>query len=328
MKCAEGIARLSKESALTVLGRAVALEAEGRSIINLGVGQPDFKTPDHIVEAAVKALRDGQHGYTPTKGILPLREAVAAHLGARFGVEADPECVLVVPGGKMTISFAVLLFGEPGAEILYPDPGFPPYRSIIDYSGAKAVPIPHREENGFAFKAEEVLARITANTRLIILNSPSNPTGGVTPRGEIEKLVQGLDAHPHVAVLSDEIYGRMCYDGAEHVSLLEFPSIRERLIYLDGWSKIYAMTGWRLGYGLWPKSLIEGASGRGIEFWSAMYIPIVVAMAARQNVVAAFEGGMLAIVAGVAAVMVSFALVPLLSKIGTKTAVDSSEVDA
>ena len=256
---AAGMARLGTETAFEVLARANQLQAEGRSIINLGIGQPDFKTPAHIVEAGVKALRDGHHGYTPGAGIPELREAVAADLDRRLGVAVDPGQVAVVPGGKVTMFFAVLMFGEPGAEILYPNPGFPIYESVINFSGATAVPIPLREADGFAFKAEEVLARITPRTRLIILNSPANPTGGVTPRAEIDELAAGLEAHPKVAVLSDEIYGQMLFDGQEHASLLNYPALRDQVILLDGWSKTYAMTGWRLGYAVWPKSLIEGA---------------------------------------------------------------------
>src|SRR5918996_3498698 len=196
--------RLGEENAFAVLARATALAQQGRDIINLGIGQPDFKTPEHIVEAAIKALRDGQHGYTPANGILPLREAVAADLHRRFQVEVSPDEVLVVPGGKITMFMAILMFGEPGAEILYPDPGFPIYRSMIEFTGATPVPVPMREKNGFAFSAEETLALITPRTRLIILNSPANPTGGVTPKAEIDKLVKGLEKHPDVAVLSDE----------------------------------------------------------------------------------------------------------------------------
>jgi aspartate/methionine/tyrosine aminotransferase len=256
---AAGMARLGTETAFEVLARANQLQAEGRSIINLGIGQPDFKTPAHIVEAGVKALRDGHHGYTPAAGIPELREAVAADLDRRLGVSVDPGQVAVVPGGKVTMFFAMLMFGEPGAEILYPNPGFPIYESVINFSGATAVPIPLREADGFAFKAEQVLARITPRTRLIILNSPANPTGGVTPRAEVDKLAAGLEAHPRVAVLSDEIYGQMLFDGQEHASLLNYPALRDQVILLDGWSKTYAMTGWRLGYAIWPKSLIEGA---------------------------------------------------------------------
>ena len=168
--------------------------------------------------------------------------------------------VLIVPGGKVTMFFAVLIFGEPGAEILYPNPGFPIYESVINFTGAKAVPIPLYESNGFSFSAEEVLAKITPNTRLIILNSPANPTGGAVPREEFDRLVKGLEDHPQVFVMSDEIYSRMLYDGREHVSLLGYESIRDRLILLDGWSKTYAMTGWRMGYSVWPDSLIEKAT--------------------------------------------------------------------
>ena len=175
-----------------MLARANALAAQGRDIINLGIGQPDFRTPEHIVEAAVKALRDGHHGYTPAVGIPALREAVARRTLKTTGVEVSPEQVLIVPGGKVTMFAAILMFGEPGADILYPDPGFPIYRSMIEFTGARPVPVPIREENGFAFSAEETLALITPKTRLIILNSPANPTGGVTPRGEVDKLIGGL----------------------------------------------------------------------------------------------------------------------------------------
>lgn len=259
MILAESIGRLETESAFEVLARAAALERQGREIINLGIGQPDFRTPEHVVEAAVKALRDGAHGYTPAQGLLPLREAVAADVAKRRGTEISPENIVIMPGGKPTMFFAMMLFGEPGAEIMYPDPGFPIYRSMIRYTGAEAVPIVLREENGFAFSAEEILAGITPRTRLVIVNSPGNPTGGAAPREEVEKLVAGLMDHPHVALMADEIYCRMLYEGREHVSFLAFPEIRDRLILLDGWSKTYAMTGWRLGWSFWPDALVEKA---------------------------------------------------------------------
>jgi aspartate/methionine/tyrosine aminotransferase len=249
--------RIGEENAFAVLARATELASKGRDIINLGIGQPDFPTPAHIVEAAIKALRDGHHGYTPATGLLPLRQAVAADLHRRFAVAVSPDSVMILPGGKVTMFAAILMFGEPGAEILYPDPGFPIYRSMIEFTGATPIPVPIREENGFAFSAEETLSLITSHTRLLILNSPANPTGGVTPKAEIERLVSGLAAHPEVAVMSDEIYGAMTYDGEEHVSLLRYPELRDRLIYLDGASKSYAMTGWRLGWSVWPKPLYE-----------------------------------------------------------------------
>ncbi len=269
-RMAAGMSRLGTESAFDVLARAKALEEEGRDIINLGIGQPDFTTPDNIVEAAVKALRDGHHGYTPAGGIGPLREAVAADIEKHRGVAVDPGHVVIVPGGKVTMFFAIIMFGEPGVEILYPNPGFPIYESVINFTGAKAVPMPLHEETGFSFNAGEVLERITPATRLIVLNSPANPTGGVVPRAEIERLVEGLAAHPGVTILSDEIYSRMLYDGRTHVSLLEYETIRDRLIVLDGWSKTYAMTGWRLGYGVWPASLVAAATRLAINCHSCV----------------------------------------------------------
>lgn len=257
LKITPNMDSLGTETAFEVLARAAELERQGRDIINLGIGQPDFKTPQHIVEAAIKALRDGHHGYTPSQGIIELREAVASDLHARHDVSVAPDNIVIMPGGKPTMFFAILMFGGPGTEIMYPDPGFPIYRSMIDYTGAKAVPIALREETGFSFSADEVLSQITDKTRLIIINSPGNPTGGAVPETEINRLVAGLANHPDVALLSDEIYSRMLYDGRQHVTLLKYPAIRDRLILLDGWSKTYAMTGWRLGYSIWPDALVE-----------------------------------------------------------------------
>ena len=261
---------LGTETAFEVLARANALAAAGRSVINLGIGQPDFPTPEHVVEAGRKALADGHHGYTPANGIPPLREAVAADLWRRHRVEVSPDQVLVVPGGKVTMFFAIMMFGEPGSEILYPNPGFPIYESVIRFSGATPVPVPLYERAGFSFNAEEVLDKITPRTRLLIINSPANPTGGVVPRSEFDRLVAGLERHPHVAVLSDEIYGEILYDGAEHVSLLSYPSIRDQVILLDGWSKTYAMTGWRMGYGVWPKAVFAAAERLAINCHSCV----------------------------------------------------------
>src|ERR1700689_2304315 len=232
LKTISAFDRIGEENAFAVLARATELAAQGRDGINLGMGQPDFRTPDFIVEAAIKALRDGHHGYTPAVGILALREAVAADLHKRFKVGVSPDAVMIFPGGKPTMFMSILMFGEHGADILYPDPGFPIYRSMIEFTGARPVPIPVREENGFAFSAEETLALITPQTRLIILNSPANPTGGVNPREEIDKLVAGLARWPEIAILSDEIYGQMTYDDLPHRSLLAYPEIRDRLILL------------------------------------------------------------------------------------------------
>ncbi|WP_420407294.1 pyridoxal phosphate-dependent aminotransferase [Hoeflea sp.] len=265
--------RIGEENAFAVLARATQLSAQGRDIINLGIGQPDFKTPAHIVEAAIKALRDGHHGYTPAAGLLETREAVCRRTHAMTGVEVSPESVMIMPGGKPTMYAAIRMLGEEGADILYPDPGFPIYRSMIEHVGANPVPVPVREENGFAFSAEETLSLITPQTRLLILNSPANPTGGVTPKSEIDRLVAGLANHPHVAILSDEIYDVMTYDGESHTSLLTYPEIRDRLIVLNGWSKTWAMTGWRMGWSIWPDSLIGYVRKLAVNCWSCVNAP-------------------------------------------------------
>ncbi len=270
LKTVANFDRIGEENAFAVLARANALAAQGRDIISLGIGQPDFRTPEFIVEAAIKALRDGHHGYTAANGIPPLREAVAADLHKRFKVEVSSDSVMIMPGGKPTMFMSILMFGEPGVDILYPDPGFPIYRSMIEYTGARPVPVPIREENGFAFSAEETLKLITPQTRLLIINSPANPTGGVTPKAEIDKLVAGLEKWPDVCVMSDEIYDHMVYDGEKHVCLLSYPSIRDRLILLNGWSKTYAMTGWRLGYAVWPGKLYDYARKLAVNLHSCV----------------------------------------------------------
>jgi len=273
IKTIEGFNRLGEENAFAVLARAGELAAQGMDVINLGIGQPDFQTPPNIVEAAIKALRDGHHGYTPATGIPALREAVSADLHRRLAVDVNPDNVLIVPGGKVTMFTTILMFGEPGVDILYPDPGFPIYRSMIEFTGARPVPVPIREENGFAFSAQETLSLITPETRLLIVNSPANPCGGITPRAEVDTLVAGLEGHPRVAVMSDEIYDQMLYDGEEHVSLLSYPDIRDRLILLNGWSKTYAMTGWRMGYSVWPDGLCDKARKLAVNAWSCVNAP-------------------------------------------------------
>lgn len=309
MQPAQRMSTLGTETAFEVLARAQQLEREGRDIINLGIGQPDFKTPEHIVEAGAKALRDGHHGYTPSPGIVPLREAVAEDIRQRRKVEVHPDRIIVVPGGKVTMFFAMMVFGEPGAEIIHPDPGFPIYESAIRFSGAEPVPIPLREERDFSIDPDELLSLITARTRLIIVNSPANPTGGVIRREHLDRLVEGLVDHPEVAILSDEIYARMTYDGIEHTSLLDYPSIADRLIVLDGWSKTYAMTGWRLGYGIWPPALVEGATRLAVNCHScvnacAQFAGVAALEGPQDSVlemVAAFDERRLAIVRGLGA---------------------------
>ena len=277
MQLAASMSRLGTESAFKILAKAKAMEAAGRDIINLGIGAPDFRTPDNIVEAGKKAMEDGFHFYTPAKGLPQVREAVTNDIKKYRGVDVDPENVMIVPGGKPTMFFAMMMFGEPGAEIMYPNPGFPIYESMINYSGAKPVPIELLEENGFAFDPDRVLAQINDNTRLIIINTPANPTGGVLERDVIEHFVKGLEKFPNVVLLSDEIYARLLYDGLEHVSFLEYESIRDRTILLDGWSKTYSMTGWRLGYGVWPAELIDHAERMQINCTSCPSAPVQIA---------------------------------------------------
>ena len=262
------IGRMGTETAFEVLAEANRLAAEGRSIINLGIGQPDFATPANIVEAGMAALSEGRHGYTPAAGIPELREAVSADLRRRHGAEVDAGSVLITPGAKPVMFFSVLLLGEPGAEIMYPNPGFPIYESVINYSGATAVPIELHESSGFTWDPEQVLSQVNERTRLIILNSPANPTGGAATREQVDALVRGLEQWPDAVVMSDEIYSNILYGGREHVTLLDYPQLRERLILLDGWSKTYAMTGWRLGYGVFPPALFAAAERMAINSYS------------------------------------------------------------
>ncbi|MBI5434672.1 MAG: pyridoxal phosphate-dependent aminotransferase [Planctomycetes bacterium] len=306
MQLAERMSRLGTESAFEVLARAKALEAQGKSIVNLGIGSPDFRTPDNIVEAGIKALRDGFHFYTPAKGLPQLREAVAAYLKRQYSVPVHLDQVVIVPGGKPTMYFAISMFGEPGAEIMYPNPGFPIYESVIKYTGATPVPIPLREESGFSFSADEVLSKITPRTRLLIFNTPANPTGGVVPKVELDKLAVGLAKHPHVTVLADEIYSRMTYDGEKHHCFLSYEHLRDRTILLDGWSKTFSMTGWRLGFGVWPMSIVAHAERLQINSNSCASAPVQMAgmealngpQDAVERMVKAFDERRKVIVAG------------------------------
>ncbi len=270
MQQSASLSRLGTESAFQVLARGEALRRQGRDVISLAIGQPDFPTPDHVVEAAVKALRDGAHGYTPANGILPLREAIAADLRQRHGSEVDPDRILVVPGGKVTMFFAFLALVEPGSEVIYPDPGFPIYRSLVDYCGAKPVPLPLSSADGFAVDPDALAERIGPKTRLVIVNTPGNPTGGVTEAAAIRRIAALIAENPQTALLADEIYSLLLYDGAAHKSFLGEPGIEDQLILLDGFSKTYAMTGWRLGYGIWPERLIDGVTRLAINAHSCV----------------------------------------------------------
>jgi aspartate/methionine/tyrosine aminotransferase len=244
---------LGTETAFEVLARARALEAKGHDIVHLEIGEPDFDTPENVKEAAVKALRAGYTHYGPSAGLPELRSAIAEYIARDRGVEIDPAQVIVTPGAKPIIFFTALALLDRGDEVIYPNPGFPIYESMIDYLGAKRVPIPLLEKNRFAFDPDQLEALITKKTRLVVINSPQNPTGGVLPRATIARLCELAVEHDFY-VLSDEIYSRIIYDGA-HVTPYSFPGMPERTILLDGHSKTYAMTGWRLGYGIYPKEV-------------------------------------------------------------------------
>ena len=257
MKLAKNLDRLGTESAFTILAEAKKLEAQGKEMIHLGLGQPDFKTPKHVVEAAKKALDEGHHGYVLPNGIIECRQAVTRKIKKLYNVDIDPERVVIMPGGKPTMYYAITLFGEPEAEIIYPDPGFPIYESMINYTGAKAVPINMLENKDFSINPEKILSLINNNTRLIILNNPNNPSGAFTEKKQIDKLAEGLKKFPNVAILSDEIYSRQIFDKKEMPTFFNYPELYDRLIVLDGWSKAYSMTGWRLGWSVWPEKLVE-----------------------------------------------------------------------
>ena len=257
MKLAKNLERLGTESAFKILAEAKKLESEGKEIIHLSLGQPDFKTPKHIVDAAKKALDDGHHGYVLPNGTIECRKAVMRKIKSLYNAEIDPSRVIIMPGGKPTMYYAITLFGEPGTEIIYPDPGFPIYESMINYTGAKAVPINILENNDFSMNPEKILSLITDKTRLIILNNPNNPTGGFTEKSKIDQLAEGLKKFPNVAILSDEIYSRQIFDNKKMPTFFDYPELYNRLIVLDGWSKAYSMTGWRLGWGVWPEHLVE-----------------------------------------------------------------------
>ena len=257
MKLAKNLERLGTESAFKILAEAKKLEAEGKKIIHLSLGQPDFKSPKHVVDAAKKALDEGHHGYVLSNGTIECRQAVTRKIKKLYNANIDPERVIIMPGGKPTMYYAITLFGEPGAEIVYPDPGFPIYESMINYTGAKAVPINMLENKDFSINPEKILSLINNNTRLIILNNPNNPTGAFTEKKKIDKLAEGLKKFPNVAILSDEIYSRQIYDEKSMPTFFNYPDLYDRLIILDGWSKAYSMTGWRLGWAVWPEKLVE-----------------------------------------------------------------------
>jgi aspartate/methionine/tyrosine aminotransferase len=254
MQLASAMSRIGTETAFEVLVRAKALEAQGRNIVHLEIGEPDFKTPRHIVDAAIQALDEGWTHYGPAQGLPELREAIADYVSASRGIPVDPDRVCVVPGGKPIIFFPMLALLEPGDEVIYPNPSFPIYESMIKFCGATPVPMPLLEERGFSFDLNLFRDKLSARTKMVLLNSPANPTGGVMPAEDIQAIAELLQDRD-VIVLSDEIYSRMSY-GKQPVSIATLPGMQEKTIILDGFSKTYAMTGWRIGYGVMPEFLV------------------------------------------------------------------------
>ena len=273
MKLAKNLEKLGTESAFAILAEAKKLEAQGKEMIHLSLGQPDFKSPQHVVDAAKKAIDDGHHGYVLANGTLECRQAVTRKIKKLYNKEVSPERVMILPGGKPTMFFAISMIGEPGAEIIYPTPGFPIYESMINYTGSKAVPYDLTEDKDLKFDPEKVLSLITDKTRLIVLINPNNPTGSFVEKPVIDFLAEGLKKHPHVGILSDEIYSRQIYDGKEMPSLFNYPDLQDRLIVLDGWSKAYAMTGWRMGWSVWPEKLIPHVTKLAINSFSCVNVP-------------------------------------------------------
>ncbi len=255
MRLAARMSRLGTESAFEVLAQAKALEAQGKRIIHMEIGEPDFDTPAHIGEAAYKAIQDGYTHYGPSAGLREHSEAVANYFNDRYGLGYEAENIVVAPGAKPFLFFAILALAGEGEEVIYPNPGFPVYESVADFAGAKAVPLPLLEENDFAFTLEDVESRVTPNTRLLILNYPHNPTGGILSRELLEGIAK-LAIDNDFVVLADEVYSRIVYDG-DHYSIAQVPGMMDRTILLDGYSKTYAMTGWRLGFIAAPTELAE-----------------------------------------------------------------------
>src|SRR6478609_5681838 len=258
MKLAERMSRIGVESAFDVLVRARALEAQGHSVVHLEIGEPDFPTPSHIIEAAKQALDGGWTHYGPTQGLPELRETIASYISRTRGISVGPEHVSVVPGGKPIIFFPMLALLEPGDEVIYPNPGFPIYESMIRFSGATPVPLPLEESRGFSFDLNRFERLLTDRTKMVVLNSPQNPTGGVIPRQDL-KAIADLLRERDVVVLSDEIYSEIFY-GEPPASIAQFPGMLEKTIILDGFSKTYAMTGWRMGYGVMPEWLVDAVN--------------------------------------------------------------------
>jgi len=252
---AERMNRLGTETAFEVLAKARAMEAEGKEIIHLEIGEPDFDTPQSIIDAAIQAINDGHTNYTPSAGIMDIRQTFAEYITRDRGVDVKPENVVITPGAKPILFFTILALVGAGDEVIYPNPGFPIYESVISFAGAKPVPLPLREERAFSFDPGELKALVNEKTKLIIINSPQNPTGGVLSKEDVRMVADLAQIH-NSWILSDEVYGKMNYEG-DAVSIYDFQEVKERTVLLDGHSKTYAMTGWRLGYGVMPEWLAE-----------------------------------------------------------------------
>jgi len=284
MKIAKNVNRLGTEAVYSIFAKTKKLEKQGKKIIDLSLGQSDFKSPKHVVDATIQALKDGHHGYTLPNGIIECRKAVSRKIKNLYDATIDPERIIIMPGGKPTMHYAISFFGEPGAEIIYPDPGFPIYESMINYTGAKAIPFNLIEKKDLSINPDKILSLINEKTRLLILNNPHNPTGSFTEKATIDKLAKDLANFPQVAILSDEIYDRLIFDKKKIPTLFNYPDLYERLSVLNGWSKTYAMTGWRLGWGVWPEQLIEHVFKFCVNNHSC------VNLAAQYGAIAALDG--------------------------------------
>tara|TARA_B100001741_G_scaffold310892_1_gene310995 strand:+ start:136 stop:1299 length:1164 start_codon:yes stop_codon:yes gene_type:complete len=284
MKISQSVNRLGSEAVYNIFSKTKKLIKQGKEIIDLSLGQSDFKSPQHAVDAAIQALKDGHHGYTLPNGTIECREAVSRKIKSLYKADVEPERIIIMPGGKPTMYYAISFFGEPGSEIIFPDPGFPIYRSMINFTGAKAVSYDMTENKNFSINPDKILSLINEKTRLLILNNPHNPTGGFTSKNTIDKLAEGLKKYPNVVILSDEVYDRLIFDNKEIPTFLNYPNLYDRLIILNGWSKTYAMTGWRLGWSVWPKKLIEHVFKFCVNTHSCVNTP------AQYGAIAALDG--------------------------------------
>jgi len=284
MKIAKNVNRLGTEAVYNIFAKTKKLSQQGKEIIDLSLGQSNFKSPQHVVDATIQALKDGHHGYTLPNGIIECREAVSRKIKNLYKANIDPERIVIMPGGKPTMHYAISFFGEVGSEIIYPDPGFPIYESMINYTGAKGIPYDLTEKEGLSIDPDKILSLINEKTSLLILNNPHNPTGSFTEKSVIDKLAKGLENFPHVVILCDEIYDRLIFDNKEIPTFFNYTNLYDRLIVLNGWSKTYAMTGWRLGWGVWPENLIDHVFKFSVNSHSC------VNAAAQYGAIAALDG--------------------------------------